>query len=124
PAFFTQVRKWYGNNHDLHWQTDPPPASAFNLNDSARTHYEGFFVYVPHRFPLQDPGFVAVPPPDFSPFLNPAGTTGPQAALEAPLGFGAEQFLPLGQPLPYTVRFRNAPDASSTVGEVRIVETL
>ena len=65
--FFDQVRKWYGDDadqdHALHrapgstrsapttrrryFSFDPPPASDFNLEPSARTHFEGFNVYVP-----------------------------------------------------------------------------
>ena len=44
--------------------------------------------------------------------------------MTGPLGYGSQQFLPLGVPLPYTIDFENSATASSTAGEVRIVTKL
>src|SRR5262249_23807052 len=46
------------------------------------------------------------------------------AAINGPLAYGPNQFLPLGQALPFTVQFQNGAGASSTVGEVRVVQQL
>src|SRR5262249_30997466 len=46
------------------------------------------------------------------------------ATLAGPQGFGADQFLPAGVPLPYTINFENDPHASSTVGQVQVVTKL
>ena len=51
---------------------------------------------------------VGATPADLGGFLAGAGTTGQRATLTGPLGYGARQFLPLGQPFPYTVQLENA----------------
>ena len=40
-----------------------------------------------------------------------------------PYGYGSEDYVPVGQPLPYTVEFTN-PSTTSTVGQIRIVSQL
>ncbi|MCB1942193.1 MAG: hypothetical protein KDI53_09175, partial [Candidatus Accumulibacter sp.] len=134
--FFDQVRTWYGEDQnkttpystvkqDLvspddptsYWSFDPPPASDFNLHQSAPTHYEGFYVYVPWAndwdFPThpdagdsdethpENPNFLNVQAPNFAPFFTGTGRGG-QAAVNGPLAFGSAQFVPQGQPEPYT----------------------
>src|SRR4029077_4951473 len=71
----------------------------------------------------ENPGLVPVTPTDFKQFLAGPGTAG-QANLVGPLGFGSPPFFPLGQPLPYTIQFQNGAQATSAVGEVRIVSQL
>jgi len=149
--FFNQVIAWYGNNPTLTSPykgsrfvdnaDEPgnvvagfaPPASAFNLQQSSPTHFEAFNVYVNYSNDFdQDedvdssnpeiPGFVPVQPPNFSPFFNGVGSTG-AAQLVGPYGSGSQDFVPTGQPLPYTVQFSN-PSSTSTVGQIRIVSQL
>ncbi|MCB1964700.1 MAG: APHP domain-containing protein, partial [Candidatus Accumulibacter sp.] len=156
--FFDQVRTWYGEDpsqttpystvkQDLvspddptsYWSFDPPPASDFNLRQSAPTHYEGFYVYVPWAndwdFPThpdhgdsdethpENPNFLNVQAPNFAPFFTGTGRAG-QAAVNGPLAFGSEQFVPQGQREPYTIQFQNGANAAATVGEVRVVSQL
>ncbi|HWY88731.1 MAG TPA: pre-peptidase C-terminal domain-containing protein, partial [Gemmataceae bacterium] len=141
-----QLSKYIGTGTDsttpdeggTYLQANPPPASDFNLNESQPTHYEGFYVYVPYTNDYdaadedppepdttnpQNANFINVSAPNFAPFFTGTGRSG-QASINGPLGFGAQQFVPLGQPLPYTIQFQNAPAASSTVGQVRIVSRL
>jgi hypothetical protein len=157
--FFNQVKTWYGDDpgkispyvgiatdttssddSTTYLEASPPPASGFNLNQSARTHYEGFNVYVPwsndwdnaseddfvgdsDQTNPQNASYVNVQAPNFAPFFTGTGRSG-QATLNGPLGYGPEQFVPVGQPLPFTIQFENGAGASSTVGEVRVVEQL
>src|SRR5262249_31776310 len=116
-----------------------PPASALSLNATQRTHSEAFNVYVnysndfdmdadfdsddPDQAHPENPNPVAVTPVSFSQFRGAPGTVG-HATLIAPYAFGSQQFLPVGQPLPYTIQFQNAPKATTTVGEVRVVSQL
>jgi len=156
--FFEQVRTWYGEDpskttpyssvkQDLvspddptsYWSFDPPPAADFNLHQTAPTHYEGFYVYVPWAndwdFPThpdagdsdethpENPNFRNVQAPNFAPFFTGTGRAG-QAAVNGPLAFGAEQFVPQGQAEPYTIQFQNGANAAATVGQVRVVSQL
>jgi hypothetical protein len=156
--FFNQVRKWYGDDPGkttpytsiltdtvspddptTYLSASPPPASDFDLHQSAPTHYEGFQVFVPWAndwdFPThpdagdsdethpENPNFVNVQAPNFAPYFSPTARTG-LATIAGPLAYGSQQFVPLGQPEPYTIQFQNAAGASSTVGEVRIVSQL
>src|SRR5262249_43414298 len=68
------------------------------------------------------PGIHALP--DFSRFFAGSGASSQLATLTGPLGFGMDQFLPAGVPLPYTINFENDPQASSTVGPVQVVSKL
>src|SRR5205823_1785174 len=110
-----------------------PPAGAFDLHQASRTHFEAFTVYVHYsnNFDKDDdgdssypefPNFVPVQSPNFSPFFNGAGGSG-QVQLVGPYGTGSEDFVPNGQPLPYTIQFSN-PSTTSTVGQVVIVSQL
>jgi CARDB/Putative Ig domain len=117
----------------------PPPASDFNLGTTAPTHYEGFNVYVPwandwdadehpgrsdsDETHPENPNFLNVQAPNFAPFFTGTGRSG-QASINGPLAYGPQQYVPLGQPLPFTVQFQNGAGASSTVGQVRVVEQL
>ena len=116
---------------------DPSPASDFDLNAASPTHYESNYVYVPWAnswdFPEtghvndqthpENQNFINVQAPNFASFFNGSGRTG-QAFLDGPLGYGTDQFVPQGTAEPYTIQFQNAPHASSTVGEIRIVTQL
>ncbi|HEX4609016.1 MAG TPA: putative Ig domain-containing protein, partial [Urbifossiella sp.] len=154
--FFNQVEKWYGadaakltpytsvgtDSVSPHEPTtyliaSPPPASDFDLGLAARTHYEGFAVYVPwandwdtpwtfhtnDQTHPENPSYVNVQAPNFAPFFTGTGRSG-QASINGPLAYGPDQFVPLGHPLPFTVQFANATAAPAAVGEVRVVETL
>jgi YD repeat-containing protein len=152
PAFFDQVIRWYGadptqkspyigsryvnNNPEEPGSIvvgNPPPASAFDLQQSSRTHFEAFNVYVNYTNDYdddeiadsshpEDPNFVPVQPPNFSPFFTGASTAG-QAQMVGPYGYGSEDYVPVDQPLPYTILFTN-PSSTSTVGQIRIVSQL
>src|SRR5262249_14899151 len=119
-------------------QANPPPASDFDQHAARPTHYESFYVYVPYanqfdvdREDIPDidethpeySNFVNVAAPNFAPFFTGTGRSG-QATINGPLGFGAQQFVPVGQALPFTIQFANAPQAASSVGQVRIVSQL
>ena len=99
------------------------PASDFNLNEPQPTHYEAFNVYVPYTndwdLDTADDGVPDSTQPirrtptsststrRTSPRSSSApGSTG-QATITGPLGYGSQQFVPLGQTLPYTIQFAN-----------------
>src|SRR5262249_27906382 len=115
-------------------KADAPPASLYDLHQSRPTHFEAFNVYVPYSNDYdqdgdsdethpENPGFINVAAPNFSPFFDLTGSRG-QASLIGPQGFGPQQYLPVGQPLPYTIQFANGKKAASAVGEARIVSQL
>ncbi|HYU32388.1 MAG TPA: putative Ig domain-containing protein [Thermoanaerobaculia bacterium] len=127
--FFAQVHAWYGDDPAHTGQRLPPAAEAFDLGLSHRTRTEAFNVFVPFanklgKCLLGDPGLIGVEPPDLARFFGTAGALGRHATLTGPAAFGDRQFLPLGQPLPYTVQLENAPGAPAAVGEVRVVTEL
>ncbi|HEY7119523.1 MAG TPA: CARDB domain-containing protein, partial [Tepidisphaeraceae bacterium] len=124
PSFFAQVRKWYGNDDSKIGSAAIPNASDFDLKLSRRTVFEAFNIYVPFGKVTFDPSFIDAPPPDFSQFFAAPGQNNRLATINGPLGIGAQQFLPFGQPLPYSVHFQNAANATSTASEVRIVTQL
>src|SRR5581483_11069668 len=77
--FFTQLRKWYGDNPSLHGGSAVPGFDQFNLGLSHPTHFEAFNIYVPFAnrngaCNLDIPPGVPVPPPDFSRFFQASGT--------------------------------------------------
>ncbi|MBL8482577.1 MAG: hypothetical protein JNJ60_10290, partial [Rhodocyclaceae bacterium] len=143
----TEITPYITVKHDLvspddpttYLSFDPPPAADFDLHAAAPTHYQGVYVYVPWAndwdFPQhpdhtdsdethpENPNFVNVQAPNFAQFLTGTAHTG-QAILNGPLAYGAQQFVPLGLPEPYTIQFANGADASASVGEVRIVSQL
>ena len=127
--FFTQLRQWYGHNPDLVGVGPAPAGESFNLGQSARTTFEAFNIFVPFSNKLGkcDLGSLlggTVNPPDFSQFFAAQGAQGRNASIVGPTGFGAEQFIPVGHDLPFTIQFQNPGTASSHVGEVRIVQQL
>ncbi len=152
-SFFSQVAQWYSGNSNAisqfigtgtdnttpdeggtYLQANPAPASFFNQNATEPTQYEGFYVYVPYSNDYdqdQDPdatnpqnaNFVNVSAPNFAPYFTGAGQMG-QAVVNGPLGYGAQQFLPVGQALPFTIDFQNSPAATTSPGQIRIVSQL
>ncbi len=143
PAFFAQLQTWYGDDPTLLESgvipgTEPmiapiPSASTFNLNETSPTVSEAFNVYVRQ---ISDPDDevelyfpdLANPTPaqaaDINQFLASAGVTGQGATLTGPTGYGPQQFVPVGQALPYTVEFQNSAAATSPVEQIRITTQL
>ncbi len=152
PTFFAQVESWYApastattpyvsqktdtvSPHEptTYYSFDPPPAGYYNLNASAATQYEGFYVYVPWAnswdYPWtfhsndqthpENPNFVNVQPTDYSAYFSAAGHAG-AAVMTGPLASGADQFVPLKQAEPYTIEFGNSTSATSDVGQITI----
>lgn len=132
--FFTQVRRWYGHEdgrvlppggHPLGLPL-PDPAT-FDLGVSHATHQEAFQVYVPFSNRMgscgNPPTNGNVTPPDLEQFFADAGQTGGLARLEGPQAYGSEQFVPVGQRLPYTIRF-DSPASPVSTHEIRIVSQL
>ncbi len=143
PAFFAQLQTWYGDDPTLiETGVDPnnppviaptPSSSFFNLNATSPTVSEAFNVYVrqiSHPDDIIDIYFpdLANPAPaqaaDINQFLASAGASDQGATLIGPTAYGSNQFLPVGQNLPYTVQFQSASAATSPVEEVRIVTQL
>ncbi len=150
--FFGSLRERYGHQETLEAPTEgvtqtsgnPIPAlptfGDYDLGLTSPTHFEAFNVYSPWiPFELRGAGL----PPDFqisgvdptnpgdpladldlSRFLlGDAGLTG-IASITGPATVDAGGFIPVDQPLPYTVNFQNDPVASKHVQEVRIVADL
>src|SRR5262249_11473429 len=122
--FFSQVRKWYDGS-PANAGADP---LAADLHLSHPTHLENFDVFVPFSNkkgsanPDIPPGVHL--PPASTRFFNGSGPLSRLATLTGPTGYGAQEFLPVGVPLPYTINFENDPQASSTVGQVQVVTRL
>ncbi len=124
-SFFEDIRRWYGHDPSLETLPSVPSFEQFDLGTSRTTHFEAFNIYVPYgEVRLDEPGLVTVPPPDFDSLFDADGGSTELVSLVGPLGAGAEQFVPIGASLPYTVRFQNAADAPLPVGEVQIVTQL
>jgi YD repeat-containing protein len=150
--FFEQVRTWYGNDptktvvleagidqvsrgsggpYDI---AKLPAAGDYNLNQTARTHFQAFNVYVWYQNDWNQDHFIEACHPEnpnpttpqaanFSPFFSLVGSQG-QATMIGPLGYGSQQFLPVGQPLPYTIQFTNPAGVATAVGSVQVVQQL
>ncbi|MCA9265514.1 MAG: hypothetical protein KDA60_16755, partial [Planctomycetales bacterium] len=121
-GFFENVRHWYGHDAELLGASGVPDTAQFDLQLSSPTHAVAFNVYVP--FNEDDISRVDVPAPDFTGLFELDGAADNLAVIAGPLAQGAEQFVPVGQPLPYAVHFANAFDAEIPVSEVRIVQQL
>ena len=99
--------------------------SEFDLGLGRSTHFSAFNIYVPYKScRLGVGGTAEVPAPDFDRFLDGASEIGNLATITGPFGVGDEQFVPVGQPLPYSIEFSNDAGASSTVSEVRVISEL
>jgi len=124
-GFFEDLRRWYGHDPNEIGDRVLPAREDFDLGLSSPTHFEAFEIFVPYGVVrLDEPGLVDAAPPDFSSLFDDAGPPSPLVSLSGPLGSGPEQFLPMGQRLPFTIRFQNSADAPSAVSEVRIVTEL
>ncbi len=152
PQFFADVIYWYGNDptqttpyigtgtgtgysadsgypyNAQYLFAEPPPASAYNLNESQPTHFEAFDVYVPYTnyfgtFDPQNPAYVTPQAVSFASQLSATGTQG-AAQITGPYGYGPQEFIPEAQPLPYTIQFANPSSATTAVSQVQIVEQL
>ncbi|MAE66325.1 MAG: hypothetical protein CMJ18_18805, partial [Phycisphaeraceae bacterium] len=120
---FEQVRAWYGHDEDRIGSAGVPSLEDFDLGTSRQTHFEAFKVFVPYGEDRLDiPPSAPIQPVSFASFLQGAAAgVARLASITGPFGFGAEQFVPLSEPLPYTISFENDAAASDDVGEVRIV---
>ena len=116
-----------------------PNFADFDLGASSPTHFEAFDIFaawvpyeergagLPVEFQIEGPKPVdssGRQPLDFSALFEQEGTVGRHASMTGPLTFDTSGFLPFGQRLPYTVNFVNDPNASRSVGEVRVVTQL
>ncbi|HND51211.1 MAG TPA: putative Ig domain-containing protein, partial [Pirellulaceae bacterium] len=135
--FFSAVHRWYGDQPGK--LTTLAPAGAFkrvpdgleelfDLNQSSRTHFQAFPVYVRFQNRLGAcypdlPSEVAVIPPATAQYLSGVGSSG-QAAIQGPLGYGPENFVPTDTALPYTVSFERPTTSAAAVSELRIVSEL
>ncbi len=147
--FFGELLQWYGNNTN---QTAPaagfnihgnpvatlPTASQFNLNAQLPTSFEDFNVYVPWlawdqraNLPpsfqitsVQDVNGQPVIPLDLSQYLNSGAQDAGLASMTGPFTAESNDFIPTGQPLPFTVNFQNDPTATTSPGTIRITTQL
>ena len=116
-----------------------PKYADYNLNLSHPTYFETFNIFVPYvgfnkdgasaaTIALPDYASVAASNQltalDFSRLYAQAISDGQLASISGPQGYGVDQFLPVGQALPYTVKFENPSAASSSVTEIRVASTL
>ena len=144
PAFFAQLQQWYGSDPTLvepgvvpgnNPVTAPlPTPGQLSLNGANPVVSEAFNVYV-RQISVDPSGDVQIYFPDLTDtstvqaaninqFLNGAGVVGQGATLTGPTGYGSQQFLPEGQPLPYTIQFQNSATATTSANQVRIVQQL
>jgi hypothetical protein len=133
--FFAQVRKWYGNDDSLvspfldppgNYDKAPAPATnPYDLGLTDPTHFEAFNTWIDRASFFPTGRFILPPaPPAFTSLFSVKGAIGQLATLSGPDGYGDGNFVPVGQPLPYTINFANAASAPAAVGEVRIVSQL
>src|SRR5262249_30169815 len=115
------------NSPTLTGSSTPPTAAQLDLNLSHPTHSESFGVFIPFANKL---GAVN---PDFSPgslppaldrFFQSSGTVSQLDTITGPTGYGPENLVPAGQPLPYTIGFENDPRATTTANSVQILSKL
>ena len=147
--FFGELLQWYGNNMN---QTAPvasfnihgnpvatlPTAGQFNLNAQMPTSFEDFNVYVPWlawdqraNLPpsfqitsVQDVNGQPVIPLDLSQYLHSGAQDAGLASMTGPFTAETNDFIPTGQPLPFTVNFQNDPTATTSPGTIRITTRL
>ena len=153
-AFFEQVHKWYGDapktiapliGYDVRISDIcgeygiPVPAIAsfadFNLALSHPTYFQSVNVFSPGRGAgaalSVDPGFSSLASSNTLTALDLqalfdqiAQSAASGASISGPSGYGSAQFVPANTALPYTVRFRNPAESTTTANEVRIVSVL
>ncbi|HND23400.1 MAG TPA: putative Ig domain-containing protein, partial [Rhodocyclaceae bacterium] len=116
-----------------------PKYADYNLNLSHPTYFETFNIFVPYVGFNKDgasaatialPDYASVDASnqltalDFSRLYAQAISDSQLASISGPQGYGVDQFLPVGQALPYTVKFENPAAASSSVTEIRVASAL
>ena len=147
-AFFSQVRAWYGDTPGKlapiagfdHRESDEcgeydipipalPQAEEYDLGLSRPTYFATFNVFTPYGN-ASDSAYASVAasndltPLQLQALLDAVAADGSQASIIGPQGYGADQWLPANQTLPYTIRFENPADASGNPSEIRIVTQL
>ncbi|HSC16225.1 MAG TPA: pre-peptidase C-terminal domain-containing protein, partial [Gammaproteobacteria bacterium] len=148
--FFANVRKWYGHDPDRMVEIAGydvrtsdgatvsipipklPEFADYDLGLTQRTHFQTFNVFAPFvgsgstsSFDLPSVNATEeLSPFEISRYLQEVAAQGRQASIIGPQAFGANQFLPTGYALPYTVRFANPETAVSSVGQVQVVVPL
>jgi hypothetical protein len=153
-AFFQKIHEWYGDTpgqlapiafyehreNEVYSLDVPVPALAnysdYNLNLSHQTYFQNVNVYsVWSPFETRGPGLQlpdpsssagtgALSPLDFSELLRQSAAAGDLATITGPQGYGANQFVPAGNDLPYTIGFENPSTSTTRPGEIRIVTKL
>ncbi|MFH1842062.1 MAG: Ig-like domain-containing protein, partial [bacterium] len=139
-----EIEKWDPRESECFGGAVPIPAlpvfDDYNQALTQPTHFEAFRIYVPWidfedrgaglpaDFQINGP---AVPvdgeefaPLDFSQYFTEEGVTGRLVSLTGPQTFDTQGWLPVSQPLPYSIGFQNAEDASRTINEIRVVTQL
>ena len=138
-----EIEFWDQRKSDCYEGEVPVPAipeyEDYNLNLSTPTHFEAFRVYVPWM-PFESRG-AGIPPEfqisgpeevggdpfevlDFGKLLQGSEGEGRLASITGPQTFDTAGWLPIDQPLPYTVNFENSSSSSRYVNEVQIVTQL
>ena len=132
--FFAQVHAWYGDDpatiaplvHDPIRNfviAPPPPASTFDLDETALTHYEAFNVYVRYANQIgvvnpDQPPMMAAASNNFTGFFSSAATQA--ATLTGPVGAGSADFVSGTATENYTIGFENPTSATSAVSSITI----
>ncbi|KPJ75957.1 MAG: hypothetical protein AMJ54_13385, partial [Deltaproteobacteria bacterium SG8_13] len=139
-----EIEKWDPRLSECFGGAVPIPAlpefGDYNQAMTQPTHFEAFRIYVPWidfedrgaglpadfqingpAVPVDQQDFV---PLDFSQYFKEEGMTGRLASLTGPQTFDTQGWLPVGQPLPYSVGFQNAEDATRYINEIRVVTQL
>ncbi len=116
-----------------------PAFADYDQQLSHPTYFETFNIFVPYvgfdqpgasAATVALPDFASVDATneltmlDFSRFFQQSIQSGQLASISGPQGFGPQQFLPVDQALPYTVKFENPASATSAVAEVRVLSQI
>ncbi|MBX9719295.1 MAG: hypothetical protein K2X36_10715, partial [Microbacteriaceae bacterium] len=115
-----------------------PTFADYDRGTSRATHFQAFRVYVPWvewaaRASLPADYLITgvnpdndtpLAPPDLSRFLAADGRATGLATQTGPFVADTGGYVPAGEALPFTVQFQNDPEATTSVGEVRVVVDL
>ncbi|MGE3310329.1 MAG: Ig-like domain-containing protein, partial [Limisphaerales bacterium] len=151
-AFFDQIRRWYGHtpgtlspadneveNPTLNPVPKIPDFSEFDLGLTRPTHYQALRIYVPWvdwnkrgsalpaDFQVSGAwltGTGAFEGLDLTQYLDQPGTQTGTVALVGPVTLESNGYVPVAQPLPFTIHFQNDPVSTGYVRDIHIVSRL
>ncbi|HOK77368.1 MAG TPA: putative Ig domain-containing protein, partial [Verrucomicrobiota bacterium] len=117
-AFFEQVRAWYGHDDTAYGSATIPDAAQFDLKLTHPTHFEAFTVQVGQM--MSEGGVVRPQDPNILDYLRQVGGRSDLVSISGPSGFGSQNMVPGGTPLPFIINFENPANARQAVNTLRL----